>query len=61
MKLDDVNKIRRAALHVVSRCDDWIFRFQSDEDFRKYCDITGYRESGAVKRAVLDFKHDVGR
>lgn len=59
MNLDDVQLIKEQAIRVLNRCEQWTRRYAQDDDFKKYCNITGYKESAAIKRALLDFKYDL--
>ena len=45
---------RSEALRFVALCDELIERYAKDEHFREYMEITGFKETAAVKRASMD-------
>ena len=53
-KQQRISRARGEALRFVARCDELIERHAKDEHFRKYMEITGFKETAAVKRASLD-------
>lgn len=61
MKPDQVTKIKKLCEHIILRCDQWQERYIKDDDFAKFCDISGFGESAAIKRAILEFKYEIAR
>ena len=53
-KQDKIARARHEALRFIARCDELIERHAKDEEFRKYMEITGFKETAAVKRASMD-------
>lgn len=53
-KQEKIARARSEALRFIARCDELIERHAKDEGFRKYMEITGFKETAAVKRASMD-------
>lgn len=53
-KHEKIARARHEALRFLARCDELIERYDSDEHFRRYMEITGFKETAAVKRASID-------
>jgi len=53
-KQERIARARSEALRFIERCDELIERHDKDEHFRRYMEITGFKETAAVKRASLD-------
>ena len=53
-KQEKIARARSEALRFIARCDELIERHAKDKDFRKYMEITGFKETAAVKRASMD-------
>ena len=53
-KQEKIARARSEALRFIARCDELIERHAKDEEFRKYMEITGFKETAAVKRASMD-------
>lgn len=53
-KQEKIARARSEALRFIARCDELIERHATDEHFRTYMEITGFKETAAVKRASLD-------
>lgn len=53
-KQEKIARARSEALRFIARCDELIKRHAKDEDFRRYMEIVGFKETAAVKRASMD-------
>ena len=53
-KQEKIARARNEALRFIARCDELIERHAKDAHFRRYMEITGFKETAAVKRASLD-------
>ena len=53
-KQERIARARHEALRFIKRCDELIERHAKDEHFRRYMEITGSKETAAVKRASMD-------
>lgn len=53
-KQEKIARARSEALRFIARCDELIERHAKDEDFRRYMEIVGFKETAAVKRASMD-------
>ena len=50
----DVIKLEMECEELLGRIQDWRDRYNADQHFRDYCNITGFKESSSVKRGSLD-------
>jgi hypothetical protein len=53
-KQEKISRARYEAVRFIARCDELLERHARDEHFRRYMEITGFKETAAVKRASLD-------
>ena len=53
-KQEKISHARHEAVRFIARCDELLERHATDEQFRKYMGITGFKETAAVKRASMD-------
>lgn len=53
-KQERISRARSEALRFIERCDELIERHATDQHFREFMEITGFKETAAVKRASLD-------
>ena len=53
-KKDKIARARHEAERFMARCEELIERYENDQHFRRYMEISGFKETGAVKRASLD-------
>lgn len=54
MRANHIKEAKEAAKTFLRRIEEFEERKKTDEDFAKYCDITGYKETGALRRSSLD-------
>lgn len=61
MQLVHLNRIEAEAERFLERIQRYKDRLAKDPHFARYHDITGSRESGAVRRSSLDLSHELSQ
>jgi hypothetical protein len=54
MKLSRIIEAERVAERFLEAVQAHHDRYGSDDDYRKFCEYTGYRETAAMRRASMD-------